>query len=179
MRLMGCLMGTKRLSPRKPSGTPTFRSRKAVSNRSMKISASMRASIGQLCSDRRLIAPVGIVRMSFGIVCIVYVAGCDDHHSTFRWRRHGDRSGEAGCRARASARRPRIEPDPHQRDLGVTRQSHAAEPISLLYEKGRVLHRRGLDQLEAEMIAFSRMASETRSPCRKITKSKVASRWPW
>ena len=27
-----------------------------------------------------------------------------------------------------------------------------AEPISLLYEKGRVLHRRGLDQLEAEMI---------------------------
>jgi phage terminase large subunit-like protein len=46
----------------------------------------------------------------------------------------------------------------------------------LLYEKGRVLHRRRLDQLEAEMIAFSRMASETRSPCRKITKSKVASR---
>src|SRR6516225_5961946 len=31
-----------------------------------------------------------------------------------------------------------------------------AEPISLLYEKGRVLHRRGLDQLEAEMMAFSR-----------------------
>ena len=31
-----------------------------------------------------------------------------------------------------------------------------AEPISLLYEKGRVLHRRGLDQLEAEMLAFSR-----------------------
>jgi phage terminase large subunit-like protein len=29
-----------------------------------------------------------------------------------------------------------------------------AEPISLLYEKGRVLHRRGLDQLEAEMMAF-------------------------
>ena len=28
-----------------------------------------------------------------------------------------------------------------------------AEPISLLYEKGRVLHRRGLDQLEAEMMA--------------------------
>ena len=28
-----------------------------------------------------------------------------------------------------------------------------AEPISLLYEKGRVLH---LDQLEAEMMAFSR-----------------------
>jgi phage terminase large subunit-like protein len=31
-----------------------------------------------------------------------------------------------------------------------------AEPISLLYEKGRVLHRRGLDQLEGEMMAFSR-----------------------
>jgi phage terminase large subunit-like protein len=31
-----------------------------------------------------------------------------------------------------------------------------AEPISLLYEKGRVLHRRGLDQLEAEMMSFSR-----------------------
>jgi phage terminase large subunit-like protein len=31
-----------------------------------------------------------------------------------------------------------------------------AEPISLLYEKRRVLHRRGLDLLEAEMTAFSR-----------------------
>src|SRR5499427_7509066 len=31
-----------------------------------------------------------------------------------------------------------------------------AEPISLLYEKARVLHRRGLDQLESEMMAFSR-----------------------
>ena len=31
-----------------------------------------------------------------------------------------------------------------------------AEPISLLYEKGRVLHRRGLDQLESEMMSFSR-----------------------
>jgi len=31
-----------------------------------------------------------------------------------------------------------------------------AEPISLLYEKGRVLHRRGLDQLEAELLSFSR-----------------------
>jgi phage terminase large subunit-like protein len=31
-----------------------------------------------------------------------------------------------------------------------------AEPVSLLYEKGRVLHRRGLDQLEAEMLSFSR-----------------------
>lgn len=31
-----------------------------------------------------------------------------------------------------------------------------AEPISLLYEKGRVLHRHGLDQLEGEMMAFSR-----------------------
>jgi len=31
-----------------------------------------------------------------------------------------------------------------------------AEPISLLYEKQRVLHRRGLDQLEGKMMAFSR-----------------------
>jgi len=31
-----------------------------------------------------------------------------------------------------------------------------AEPISFLYEKQRVLHRRGLDQLEGEMMAFSR-----------------------
>lgn len=31
-----------------------------------------------------------------------------------------------------------------------------AEPISLLYEKGRVEHRRGLDQLEGEMMSFSR-----------------------
>ena len=31
-----------------------------------------------------------------------------------------------------------------------------AEPISLLYEKQRVLHRHGLDQLEGEMMAFSR-----------------------
>jgi phage terminase large subunit-like protein len=31
-----------------------------------------------------------------------------------------------------------------------------AEPISLLYEKGRVVHRRGLDQLEGEMMGFSR-----------------------
>jgi hypothetical protein len=31
-----------------------------------------------------------------------------------------------------------------------------AEPISLLYGKSRVLHRRGLNQLEAEMIASSR-----------------------
>ena len=31
-----------------------------------------------------------------------------------------------------------------------------AEPISLLYEKGRFLHRHGLDRLEGEMMAFSR-----------------------
>jgi len=30
------------------------------------------------------------------------------------------------------------------------------EPVSLLYEKGRVLHRPGLDKLEAEMLSFSR-----------------------
>jgi phage terminase large subunit-like protein len=31
-----------------------------------------------------------------------------------------------------------------------------AEPVSLLYEKGRVSHVRGLDQLEAQMMSFSR-----------------------
>ncbi len=31
-----------------------------------------------------------------------------------------------------------------------------AEPVSLLYEKNRVLHRRGLDALEGEMMSFSR-----------------------
>jgi phage terminase large subunit-like protein len=31
-----------------------------------------------------------------------------------------------------------------------------AEPISLAYEKQKVVHRRGLDQLEAEMLSFSR-----------------------
>jgi phage terminase large subunit-like protein len=31
-----------------------------------------------------------------------------------------------------------------------------AEPVSLQYEKGRVLHRHGLDLLEAEMLQFSR-----------------------
>jgi phage terminase large subunit-like protein len=31
-----------------------------------------------------------------------------------------------------------------------------AEPISLLYEKGRALHRRGLDQLEAERMGSRR-----------------------
>jgi phage terminase large subunit-like protein len=31
-----------------------------------------------------------------------------------------------------------------------------AEPVSLLYERARVLHRRGLEKLEAEMLSFSR-----------------------
>jgi phage terminase large subunit-like protein len=31
-----------------------------------------------------------------------------------------------------------------------------AEPVSLLFEKGKVLHRPGLDKLEAEMLSFSR-----------------------
>jgi phage terminase large subunit-like protein len=31
-----------------------------------------------------------------------------------------------------------------------------AEPISLAYEKNRIVHRRGLDQLEVEMLSFSR-----------------------
>ena len=39
------------------------------------------------------------------------------------------------------------------RVVGATAREMRAEPISLLYEKGRVLHRRGLDQLEAEMMA--------------------------
>lgn len=43
------------------------------------------------------------------------------------------------------------------REVSASRgKAMRAEPISLLYEKGRVLHRRGLDQLEAEMMAFSR-----------------------
>jgi phage terminase large subunit-like protein len=39
-----------------------------------------------------------------------------------------------------------------------------AEPISLLYEKSRVLHRRGLDQLEAEMMAFSHVHRTDSTP---------------
>ena len=41
-----------------------------------------------------------------------------------------------------------------------------AKPISLLYEKGRVLHRRGLNQLEAEMmpLAASGIAPSTARP---------------
>jgi phage terminase large subunit-like protein len=31
-----------------------------------------------------------------------------------------------------------------------------AEPISPLYERARVLHRRGLEKLESEMLSFSR-----------------------
>ena len=43
------------------------------------------------------------------------------------------------------------------REVSASRgKAMRAEPISLLYEKQRVLHRRGLDQLEAEMMAFSR-----------------------
>jgi phage terminase large subunit-like protein len=43
------------------------------------------------------------------------------------------------------------------REVSASRgKAMQAEPISLLYEKQRVLHRRGLDQLEAEMMAFSR-----------------------
>src|SRR5262249_14919937 len=40
--------------------------------------------------------------------------------------------------------------------LPLVSKAMRAEPISLLYEKGRVLHRHGLDQLEGEMMAFSR-----------------------
>ena len=43
------------------------------------------------------------------------------------------------------------------KDVSASRgKAMRAEPISLLYEKGRVLYRRGLDQLESEMMAFSR-----------------------
>ena len=43
------------------------------------------------------------------------------------------------------------------KDVSASRgKAMRAEPISLLYEKGRVLHRHGLDQLEGEMMAFSR-----------------------
>ena len=42
------------------------------------------------------------------------------------------------------------------REVSASRgKAMRAEPISLLYEKGRVLHRRGLDQLEAEIWRFS------------------------
>jgi len=63
---------------------------------------------------------------------------------------------EASRGAGTPARPTRDELDPHQRGVGVTRQSNADGTVSLLYEKQRVLHRRGLDQLEAEMMAFSR-----------------------
>jgi hypothetical protein len=43
------------------------------------------------------------------------------------------------------------------REVSASRgKAMRAEPISLLYEKQRVLHRRGLDHLEGEMMAFSR-----------------------
>jgi phage terminase large subunit-like protein len=38
----------------------------------------------------------------------------------------------------------------------LRRKVMRAEPISLMYEKGRIIHRRGLDQLEGEMMSFSR-----------------------
>ncbi len=43
------------------------------------------------------------------------------------------------------------------RKVSTTRgKAMRAEPISLLYEKQRVLHRRGLDKLQTEMMGFSR-----------------------
>ena len=42
-------------------------------------------------------------------------------------------------------------------------KSQRTEPISLLYEKNRVLHRRGLDQLEGEMLSFSRQSRARRT----------------
>ena len=62
---------------------------------------------------------------------------------------------QAAERAVQAGRRPdnliRIKPVVASRGKAMR-----AEPVSLLYEKGRVRHRRGLDQLEAEMLAFSR-----------------------
>jgi hypothetical protein len=53
----------------------------------------------------------------------------------------------------------------------------------LLYEKGRVLHRRGLDQLEAEMMAFSSWSwwRRVRGAARHSEKPECDSarrRWP-
>jgi len=62
---------------------------------------------------------------------------------------------QAAERAKQAGRRPdsliRIKPVTASRGKAMR-----AEPVSLLYEKGRVVHRRGLDQLEAEMLTFSR-----------------------
>jgi len=45
----------------------------------------------------------------------------------------------------------------HIRTVTASRgKAMRAEPISLIYEKGRVLHRPGMDQLEVEMMQFSR-----------------------
>jgi hypothetical protein len=40
--------------------------------------------------------------------------------------------------------------------LAVRHPQNPTSSEKFLYEKGRVLHRRGLDQLETEMMAFSR-----------------------
>jgi hypothetical protein len=58
---------------------------------------------------------------------------------------------EAGCRAGAPAGPARDEPDPYQGSFGVARKGDARRTDL----ESRVLHRRGLDQLEAEMMAFS------------------------
>ena len=58
---------------------------------------------------------------------------------------------------RAYLQQKRKEPMIRIQEVVASRgKSVRAEPISLLYEKGRVLHRPGLDQLEAEMLSFSR-----------------------
>jgi len=58
---------------------------------------------------------------------------------------------------RAHAAQKRADSIIRVREVTASRgKAMRAEPISLLYEKGRVKHRRGLDQLEAEMLGFSR-----------------------
>jgi len=71
----------------------------------------------------------------------------------------GDMAAEVVRQAADRAAQAQRRPDNLIRIKEVTAsrgKAMRAEPVSLLYEKGRVLHRRGLDQLEAEMLSFSR-----------------------
>lgn len=62
---------------------------------------------------------------------------------------------QAAERAHQAGRRPQSHIK--IKEVSASRgKAMRAEPISLLYEKGRVLHRNGLDQLEGEMMGFSR-----------------------
>jgi phage terminase large subunit-like protein len=58
---------------------------------------------------------------------------------------------------RLHQRGERSEPHIRVREVSASRGKVArCEPISLLYEKGRIVHRRGLEKLEAELTTFSR-----------------------